>query len=66
VQWEVASLEPKSTTVYDAGFTMIAVIPKFKLTHDEFMTIMLDKYLCASEPNYNKIKNEMRVPAHMC
>ena len=22
----------KSTTVYDAGFTMIAVIPKFKLT----------------------------------
>ena len=26
VQWEGASLQPKSTTVDDAGFTMIAVI----------------------------------------
>jgi hypothetical protein len=32
VQWEVASLGPKSTTVDDPGFTMIAVLPKFKLT----------------------------------
>jgi hypothetical protein len=66
VQWEVASLEPKSTTVYDAGFTMIAVIPKFKLTSWWIYDNMLDQYVCASEPNYNKIKNEMRVPAHMC
>jgi len=30
--WKVASLEPKSTTVYDAGFTMIALIPNYMLT----------------------------------
>jgi ubiquitin-protein ligase len=32
VQWKVALLEPNSTTVYDAGFFMIAVMFKFKLT----------------------------------
>ena len=32
MQWKVASLESKPTTVYDASFTMIAMIPKFKLT----------------------------------
>jgi hypothetical protein len=32
VQWKVASLEPNSTTVYDVGFTMILVMPKFQLT----------------------------------
>jgi hypothetical protein len=32
VQRKVAPLETKSTTVYDAGFTMIAMIPTFKLT----------------------------------
>ena len=32
VQWKVALLEPNSTTVYDAGFSMIAVMFKFKLT----------------------------------
>jgi hypothetical protein len=30
------------------------------------MAIMIDKYVCACEPNSNKIKNEMRVPVHMC
>jgi hypothetical protein len=29
VQWKVASLEPKSPTGKVAGFTMIAIIPKF-------------------------------------
>jgi hypothetical protein len=32
VQWEVVPLETKSTTLYDSGFSMIAMIPKFKLT----------------------------------
>jgi hypothetical protein len=32
MQWKVASLEPKSATVYDAGFTMIAMIPNYMLT----------------------------------
>jgi hypothetical protein len=32
VQRKASSVEPKSTTVYNAGFTMIAMIPKFKFT----------------------------------
>jgi hypothetical protein len=32
VQRKASSVESKSTTVDDAGFTMIAMIPKFKLT----------------------------------
>ena len=32
MQWKVASLECKSTTVYDAGFTMISLIPNYMLT----------------------------------
>jgi hypothetical protein len=30
------------------------------------MTIMLDKYVCVCAPNSNIIKNEMRVPVHIC
>ena len=32
MQCKVASLEPKPTTVYDAGFTMIELIPNNMLT----------------------------------
>ena len=61
VQWKVAPLETKSTTVYDAGFTMIAMIPKFKLTvwsiDMMFDDNNLDKCVRVCEPNYNAIKN---------
>jgi hypothetical protein len=32
MQWTVALLEPKSATIYDAGFTMIDMIPNYMLT----------------------------------
>ena len=46
----VASLKPKSTTVYDAGVTMIAMIPKFKLTLWSIYLMFDDNYfrqMCA-------------------
>ena len=52
VQRNVASVEPKSTTAYDAGFTMIAIIhvPKFKLTVWSIYMMFDDNYareMCA-------------------
>ena len=49
-----ASVDPKSTTVYDAGFTMIAMIhvPKFKLTVWSIYIMFDDNYvrqLCACD-----------------
>ena len=45
MQRKVASVEPKSTTVYDAGFTMIAMIPKFKLTVWSIYMMFDDNYV---------------------
>ena len=47
MQSNVASGEPKTTTVYDAGFTMIAMIhvPKFKLTVWSIYMMFDDNYV---------------------
>jgi hypothetical protein len=50
MQCKVAPLETKSTTVYDAGFIMIAMIPKFKLTVWSIYMMFDDNYfrqMCA-------------------
>ena len=44
VQWKVALLEPNSTAVYDAGFTMIAEMFKFKLTLWSIYLMFDDNY----------------------
>jgi hypothetical protein len=45
VQRNVVPVEPKSTTVYDAGFTMIAMIPKYKLTVWSIYMMFDDNYV---------------------
>jgi hypothetical protein len=45
VQWKVVPLETKSTTLYDSGFSMIAMIPKFKLTVWSIYMLFDDNYL---------------------
>jgi hypothetical protein len=41
---ESSFLEPNLTTVYDAGFTMIAVMSKFKLTLWSIYLMFDDNY----------------------
>jgi hypothetical protein len=62
VQRKASSVESKSTTVDDAGFTMIAMIPKFKLTVWLIYMMFNDIYVrqmcvCVFESNYITIKN---------
>jgi hypothetical protein len=62
VQRKASSVESKSTTVDDAGFTMIAMIPKFKLTVWLIYMMFDDIYVrqmcvCVFESNYITIKN---------
>jgi hypothetical protein len=45
VQWKVALLETKSTIVDDAGFTMLAMIPTFKLTVLSIYMMFDDNYV---------------------
>ena len=62
MQRKASSVESKSTTVDDAGFTMIAMIPKFKLTVWLINMMFNDIYVrqmcvCVFESNYITIKN---------
>ena len=62
MQRKASSVESKSTTVDDAGFTMIAMIPKFKLTVWLIYMMFNDIYVrqmcvCVFESNYITIKN---------
>ena len=62
MQRKASSVESKSTTVDDAGFTMIAMIPKFKLTVWLIYMMFDDIYVrqmcvCVFESNYITIKN---------
>ena len=62
MQRKASSVESKSTTVDDAGCTMIAMIPKFKLTVWLIYMMFDDIYVrqmcvCVFESNYITIKN---------
>ena len=45
MQRKASSVESKSTTVYDAGFTMIAMIHKFRLTVWSIYMMFDDNYV---------------------